>query len=326
MEFLGDFFNVVLIEPLTNLFVLLVALTGNAGIAVILLTLIIQVLVLPLRLRQMHSMRAMALLAPSIQELQKRYKDPRRRSEEQMKLYREAGINPLGCFSSMLLQFPIIAALSITFRVSLGDAPEAVISLAERLYAWDYLRVAVPLPTHFLWMNLGQPDPLVLPVLSGASTYIVQKMTMIPTTDEKQRAQASTMNLLFPLMSGYFTLLFPSGLGLYWVLSNFIGIAVQYAYVGGGPFNWKALLGLSSEPVLPRALEVRQKQQDRFKQLGQDEQAPPAVSSRADGDEPTNEKPRTNGRKQAQKGSQPATDGAAARRRRYSSGRRRGRR
>ncbi len=322
---IGDFFNLVLIDPLTNFFVLLVALTANAGIAVILLTLFIQVVILPLRLRQMHSMRAMAVLAPRIQEIQKRYKDPRRRSQEQMKLYREAGINPLGCISSMLLQLPIIAALTITFRLALGDAPEAVVVLAERLYSWDYLREAVPLPAHFLWMNLGEPDStLVLPILSGATTYVVQKMMTMPAMDERQRAQTSTMNLLFPLMSGYFTLLFPSGLGLYWVLSNVVAMVVQYVYVGGGPINWRALLGFSDAPVLPRALEVRQKAEDRFKNLGSDVAAPQGATAAADEAAPPQ---RTNGGKQqASKGGQQSSDGAAARRRRYSSGRRRGRR
>ena len=94
---------------------LLTTVTGNAGIAVILLTIIIRIVTFPLTLKQMHSTRMMAAMQPRMQEIQKRYKDPRRRSQEQMKLYREAGINPLGCISSMLLQFPILIALYRTF-------------------------------------------------------------------------------------------------------------------------------------------------------------------------------------------------------------------
>src|SRR5690242_18802756 len=106
MGLIGDFFNLFLIDPLTNLLVLLTRLTGNAGFGVILLTLIIRTITFPLTLRQMHTGRMMALIGPRMQEINKKYKDPRRRSEESMKLYREAGVNPLGCASGMLLQFP----------------------------------------------------------------------------------------------------------------------------------------------------------------------------------------------------------------------------
>src|SRR5262245_49730146 len=131
---IGDFFNVFLIDPLINLFVFLNVLVGNAGIAVILLTIIIRAITFPLTMRQLRTTRVMAAIPPSIQDTQKRYKNPKRRSEEQMKLYREMGVNPLGCFGSMLIQFPILAALYATFRLSLGQAPEAVVSLSSRLY------------------------------------------------------------------------------------------------------------------------------------------------------------------------------------------------
>jgi len=296
-------FNTFLIDPLTNFFVLLTALTGNAGIAVILLTIVIRVVTLPLQLRQMHTTRMMAAMAPRLQELNKKYKDPRRRSEEQMKLYREAGVNPLGCFSSMLLQMPILIALYQTFRVTVGEAPEALISLSDRLYAWSYLRESMPLPPDFLWLHLGRPDPLVLPILVAATTYVLNKMASMPATDDRQRAQMGMMNLLMPLIFGWITITLPSGLGLYYVLSNVVGIGMQYAYVGGGPFNWRALMGMSQEPVLPRGLEVRARHADAAKKLGRPEE------------------------EQAEEEAKPqAATEATRRRRRYAGGRRRGRR
>jgi YidC/Oxa1 family membrane protein insertase len=265
MGFIGEIFNLFLINPLTNLFVLLTTLTGSGGLAVILLTIIIRIITLPLTMKQMHSTRMMAALAPRMQEITKKYKDPRRRSEEQMKLYREAGFNPLGCFSSMLLQFPILIALYRTFILAVGEAPESLIRLEERLYDWEFLRVGLPLNAEFLWLHLGRPDPFILPLLVAASTYVLQKMSMLPTTDERQRAQMKLMNLMMPLLFGWITISLPSGLGLYYVLSNVIGMIMQYAYVGGGPFNWRAVIGLSEEPVLPKALVVRQAQMDAFK-------------------------------------------------------------
>ena len=309
---IGWFFDTVLINPLTNLFILLSAVTGSAGIAVILLTIIIRIITLPLTRKQMHSTRMMAVLAPRMQDIQKRFKDPKRRQEETMKLYRDAGINPLGCFSSMLLQFPILFALYRTFTVAVGEAPEALISLNERIYPWGLLQSAVPMPAEFLWLHLGRPDPIILPICVAATTYILQKMTMLPATDEKQRAQNSMMNMLMPLIFGWITISLPSGLGLYYVLSNVIGAVLQYLYVGGGPLNWRAFIGLSPDPVLPRALEVRQKQIESINNRPEDGQ-------NQDGDEPS-----TNGAKPKTPSGQPAE--TASRRRRYANGRRRGRR
>jgi YidC/Oxa1 family membrane protein insertase len=156
---ISDFFRIFLITPLTNLFVLLTTLTGNAGIAVILLTIIIRVVTLPMTLKQMRMTRMMAAMQPRQQEINRRYKDPKRRQQELMKLYREAGINPLGCFSSFLLQIPILIALYRTFIIAVGEAPESLISLSGRLYDWDYLRSGLPLPADFLWLHPASPIP-----------------------------------------------------------------------------------------------------------------------------------------------------------------------
>lgn len=303
---MGAVFDLILINPLTNLFVLLTNLLGNAGLAVIVITVIIRIATLPLTLKQMQSTRAMGAMAPRIQEIQKKYKDPRRRSEEQMKLYREAGINPLGCLSSMLLQFPILIALYTTFRLTLGDSPEALVNLSNRLYDWEFLRAGLPLNEHFLWLDLGRPDRFVIPVTVAASTYVFQKMSMLPPVDEKQRAQNQMMNILMPLIFGWITMTLPSGLGLYYVLSNVIGMLMQYFYVGRGSFNWRALVGLSSEPVLPKAVESRNAQLEAMRKIGrtEDEEEPAA--------------------KPSQDGQRASTNGR--RRRRYASGKRRGRR
>jgi YidC/Oxa1 family membrane protein insertase len=318
MNYIGDFFDLFLITPLTNLFVLLTVLTGNAGFAVILITIIIRLVTLPLTLKQMHSTRAMMALAPRQAEIQKRFKDPRRRQQEMMKLYREAGINPLGCFSSMLIQMPILIALYRVFIIAVGEAPESLIRLSERIYDWDYLRGSLPLPADFLWLHLGRPDPYVLPVLVAASTFTLQKMSTLPTTDEKQRAQAQMMNFMMPLLFGWITLTLPSGLGLYYALSNIIGMVLQYFYVGGGPFNWRALLGLSQDPVLPRALEARERQRERFSKLGGDDDEDEDETETGDGAPARPRKPRPSPESARNEGG----SGGRRRRRRYGRGRR----
>jgi YidC/Oxa1 family membrane protein insertase len=320
MGFISEFFDLFLINPLTNLFVLLTTLTGNAGIAVILLTIIIRIVTLPLNLKQMHSTRVMSALAPRMQEINKRYSDPRKRSEEQMKLYREAGFNPIGCFSSMLIQFPILIALYRTFRLAVGESPESLIKLSERIYPWDYLRSGLPLPADFLWMHLGQPDPFVLPLLVAVTTYTLQKMTTVTAGQtEQQRAQASLMNFMMPLLFGWITLTLPSGLGLYYVLSNVIGMLMQYAYVGGGPFNWRALVGLSQEPVLPRQLAVRERHAERVRKLGRENGEAPVPSPQA----PSATTPSTDGMTpNAAPAEKAGAGGGRRRRRRYGRGRR----
>jgi hypothetical protein len=162
----------------------------------------------------------------------------------------------------MLLQFPILIALYQTFQLAVGETPEAIVKLSDRLYDLPILRSAIPLEADFLGLHLGQPNQLVIPILVASTTFALQKMSMLPPADERQRAQNSMMNLMMPLIFGYITITLPSGLGLYYVLSNIIGIVMQYAFVGGGPFNWRALIGLSDEPVLPRAVEQRQRQQE----------------------------------------------------------------
>lgn len=301
MDFIGQLFDTFLIDPLTNLFVLFTALTGNAGLAVILLTIFIRIITLPLNLKQMKTTRTMAALAPRLQEVQKRYSDPRRRSAEQMRLYKEFGVSPLGCLSSTIIQMPILFALYRTFSTAIGESPEAVIQLSNRLYDIDFVRSSLPLPAHFLWLNLGRPDPFIIPVLVGASTYVLQKMTMMPAMTDQQRAQNSMMNLMMPMVFVFITLSLPSGLGLYYVLSNVIGMIMQYLYIGRGPFNWRGLLGLNQEPILPRALEVRQSVIDQVNATRTEEEVMEGASA-------------------------PGANGAAARRRRrYSSGKRRGR-
>jgi membrane protein insertase Oxa1/YidC/SpoIIIJ len=97
-----DVLNAVLIDPAINLFVLLTAFTGSAGIAVILLTCVIRALMLPLTLKQIRMTRVMSAIAPRMQEIHRANYDPKRRSEEQVRLYREMGVNRLAALAVFL--------------------------------------------------------------------------------------------------------------------------------------------------------------------------------------------------------------------------------
>ena len=206
----------------------------------------------------------MQAVQPQVAEMQKKYKDPKRRSEETMKLYKESGFSPLGCIWPMLVQFPIWIALFQTIRFTLGSTPESLMGLSQRLYAWDYLTTSVPLEKQFLWMDMGQPDgTLIMAVLVGGSTWVQQRMTTPAnaSADPQQQQMNNTMMFMMPLMFAFFTLQFPSGLALYWVATNTVGVVLQYLYMGR-EFDWKRIISISPAPApAPAAKGAKQVEQ-----------------------------------------------------------------
>lgn len=163
---------------------------GSYGVAIILLTIVIKMLLYPLTVKQVKSMRAMQELQPQMKKIQEKYKD--KPQEMQMKianLYKDAGVNPLAGCLPLLIQMPILMGMYYA------------------LYNFDYGEVA---PT-FLWLpSLSEPDPIyVLPVLSALTTFLQQKMT---TTEMTQ--QMKIMMTVMPLFIGWISLNFPSGLVL----------------------------------------------------------------------------------------------------------------
>ncbi|GBD12751.1 Membrane protein insertase YidC 2 [bacterium HR24] len=248
-----DPWHTLFVDPLINFLVLFNnVLLGQFGLAIILFTVFMRLLTLPLTVRQFQSTKAMSAIQPKVQEIQKKYKDPKRRQEELMKLYREAGVNPLGCLMPMLIQFPVWIALYRALIVLVGGVPEAVVDLSQHLYPWPYLYSAIPLEQHFLWLNLGRPDTtFVLPILVGVTTYLQQKVstTSSVATSPEQQQMNQTLNLMMPLMFTWFTLAVPSGLGLYWLVSNIISVGISYFVYGRRGIDWRRVLLPFPEPA-----------------------------------------------------------------------------
>jgi YidC/Oxa1 family membrane protein insertase len=233
---MADIWNTVILEPVLNSLIALTNVMGGSfGLAIIVLTVIVRLILFPLTVRQTQSTKAMQTLQPKIQELQKRYgKNQQKLQQEMMKLYKEAGINPLGCLWPMLIQLPIWIALYQSIMQALAATPESLLSLSQHLYSWGAIGHAIPLGDKFLWLNLSRPDPnLILAILVGGTMWVQQKMVTPPATDPRQRSMTNMTTTMMPLMFGLFTLSFPSGLALYWVVSNVIGIVIQY-FVSGG--------------------------------------------------------------------------------------------
>ena len=111
---LGELFHLILIEPMTNVLVAMAQVfDGNFGISIIIFTLVMRFITWPLTASQYKQSKKMQEMQPKMQELQKKYKgkDPKKLQQETMALYKEAGVNPLGCIFPMLVQFPIWIAL-----------------------------------------------------------------------------------------------------------------------------------------------------------------------------------------------------------------------
>ena len=169
LDLLGLVWNQGLIRPMTNGLVgLYLLLFENFGLSILVFTVLVRLATLPLTVRQTRQARAMAQLQPKIQELQKRYANDRQRlSKETFALYKEQGVNPLGCLGPLVIQMPIWIALYWSLIKALPASPESIVGLSGVLYSWfDAAHAAVPLDSSFLWLDLAQPDPL--PPASGA--------------------------------------------------------------------------------------------------------------------------------------------------------------
>lgn len=246
----GRAWTILLIDPLVNALVVLdILVLGQFGIAILLFTVLLRVATLPFTINTYRSMKAMQAIQPQIQEIDKKYKDPKRRNEERAKLMRESGFNPLGCVFPMIIQMVPFFALFAALRHLVGGSPESLVTLSQHLYPVGFLHEAVPLDQHFLWLDLGHPDQLlIIPVLVFVTTYVTQKMTSTAATTPQQQQQQQMMAWMMPMMFVMFTLNAPSGVGVYWVASSIFSIFSSY-YVYGRTLNWRQILLPSPAPA-----------------------------------------------------------------------------
>ena len=235
MDAIGNIWQLVILNPLINgLIILGNILFSNFGLAIIVVTIIFNLALYPMTRKQMKVVKAQQDMAPKIAELRKKYaKDSQKLAEEQMKLYRELGISPAGCLLPMLIQMPIWIALYQSIIRVMAANPEGFANLSGYLYSWSVIYNALPLNNNFLWLNLAAPD-MLLALLVGAAMLVQQRMTAPTNADPQTRAQTQTMQIMMPMMFVFLSMTFPSGLALYWVVSNIFRIVVQYFYSGWG--------------------------------------------------------------------------------------------
>jgi YidC/Oxa1 family membrane protein insertase len=193
---------------------------GNYGVAIILLTVLSKVLFYPLTVKSMRSMKAMHALQPQINALRNKYRsDPQRLQRETMDLYRQHRVNPMGGCLPMLAQVPIFYALYLALSVSV-ELQNATFFCFGRVPA----RVPLLGGTDLWICDLANYDPTyILPILMGVTMFIQQKMT--PVAGDPRQAK---MMLIMPFIFTFMFLNLPSGLVLYWTVSNVLQIAQQW--------------------------------------------------------------------------------------------------
>ncbi len=210
--------------PLLHILQLSHRITGNYGIDIILLTVIIKVLFLPLTRTSFKSMQAMQKLQPQMQAIREKLKDtPEQMNKEIMELYRRHKVNPFGGCLPMLLQIPVFIGLytALMNTVELRHAPFML--WINDLAAPDRLgSIQLPFVQH--------PGIPVLTLLMGASMFLQQWMT--PSMGDPSQRQ---IMMIMPLMFTFMFVNFPSGLSLYWLVNNVLTIAQQYHMNRGQP-------------------------------------------------------------------------------------------
>jgi len=174
------------------------------GLAILLLTIIVRTLILPLTLKQYRSSKAMQALQPQMAEIKKKYKDnPQKQQEETMKLFQTHKVNPMAGCLPLLVQMPVF------------------IALYNAIYKNPDIRDAT-----FLWLQLGEPDKVVLPLLAAATTFLQTKM--MQSTQQQTMPGMGLMLVIFPVMIFVMSMSFPAALPLYWVYSNIYTIIQNY--------------------------------------------------------------------------------------------------
>ncbi len=252
--------------------------SNSWGWAIIVFTIVIKLVTFPLTLKQLQSTKAQQAIQPRLRELQEKYgKDRQKLSEEQMKLYKEAGINPMGGCLPMLVQLPILWGLYQALYVL---ANPSIAQLNGQRFFWmpDLSLPALATPDQGAPMLGNVPmagtswiSPAFqqqawgillayfsLPIFMLITQMLVQKMSQPAKASNKgqQDSQARMMNQMMffmPIMFAWITLGLPSGLTLYWTVSNILAVIQQYFVTGwGGLADWLPFLQ-GGQPALAAA-------------------------------------------------------------------------
>jgi len=239
MELLINTFNLILYQPLFNILVLLYKyLPGHDfGIAVIVLTILIRLVLYPLTAQSIKSQKVLSELQPKIQKIQEKFKGDRERQvKEMMKLYQKEKINPFGGCLPLLIQLPILIALFwvfMTFKDGLDSSELAVL--------YHFISFP-PLPEEPMFLgliNLAQSS-LILAFLAGICQFFQTKM-ITPKIKKAKNQMARFSEMIqkqmlyfFPIFTVFILWKLPAAIGLYWIVTSLFSIGQQYLVFAKG--------------------------------------------------------------------------------------------
>jgi YidC/Oxa1 family membrane protein insertase len=236
---------------------------NNIGWAIIVLTIILKLLLFPFTRSQLESSRKIKVIQPQLEKLQKKYKkNPKKLQEEQLKLYRKVGYNPLGCFTSILIPLPILIAIYQAVKLfSAGEVTgiyqfvrdllgaNGSININTYFYFLDLSKAYLPVAKDFGYISLEAFPYLILVVLTGLSQYLSVKISSKQqevdskvgsgsggrnkkksSEDDMAASMAKSMSLTFPMMTTMVALSMPSGVALYWVVQSLITVSTHLVY------------------------------------------------------------------------------------------------
>jgi YidC/Oxa1 family membrane protein insertase len=269
---MGNFFTVVLVNPIINILLLLYQVFAffhipyALGFSIIGLTVVIRFILYPLTTSQLQASMKMQKIAPHLSKLKDKYKgDNARIQQETLNLYKEHGINPAAGCLPILIQMPLIWALYYVLQ-RVVNVKFGIVEINKIVY-FDFLKLHSAWDSSFFGLSLGAmpskiistvgPLILLIPILTGVFQFILSKM-MIPAKtgievlekdiekkgniDKKDAGdfasafQTQSM-FIFPIMIGFFSFSFPIGLSLYWNTFTIFGIIQQYKVMGLGGLN-----------------------------------------------------------------------------------------
>lgn len=254
---IGNLFNIVFTNPIFNGLMALYHLFGDFGLSIVVLTIVIKLILFPLTLQQLKSMKANQALQPKIAELKKKYANNQQEQMVAMQaLYKEYGVNPASGCLPMVIQLPVLYGLFYALEFVVGKTT-TLADINSRLYPFvqsfahmpniylNWFTFLKPLDPALPWaISLGSPDPThILPILAGLATFVQLRMSQArnaTTTAAANDPTAQSMKMMqyvMPFVTVFIGWNFAAGLALYWTVSYIFQAFQQYFVTG-----WGALL------------------------------------------------------------------------------------
>lgn len=261
--------NTLLYQPVMNgLLILYTVFGNNLGWAIIFLTAVLRLMLFPLTRSQLDSSRKLKSIQPELEKIKKKYsRNPQKVQEEQLKLYKRVGYNPLGCFLSVVIPYPILIAIYQAIRAFSSGEVEGVygfvadllgvsgsVTINNRFLFWDLSKSYLPLAKEHGYIVPWVLAYLALALVTGVSQYFSVKMNTramgtggVESKKEKEKKKkkkdpeeldmgsmmsemGKSMSFTMPMMTAFIALSVPAAVAIYWIIQSWVMVGVQLLY------------------------------------------------------------------------------------------------